>query len=203
MGTILVYVWNKVLKKMRGSAIKNSHIHRTSKVEAGSIVVNSEMDRYSFCGYDCKIINCTIGAFCSIADGVVIGGANHPIEWVSTSPVFYSGRDSVKKKFSEFERPLDARTNIGNDVWIGERVLIKQGVTIGDGAVIGMGAVVTKDINPYEIWAGCPAKKIKDRFDEELKKDLLESEWWNLEDDELQKIANNIRSPKEFIQFKM
>lgn len=94
---------------MRGAAIRNSYIDATSKVESGSQFVNSRMNKYSFCGYDCQIVNCRIGMFCSIADNVKIGGARHPIEWVSTSPVFYSGRDSVKKKFSTFDRDEDKK----------------------------------------------------------------------------------------------
>ena len=96
------YIWNRVLKKIRGVAIRNSYIHPTSKAEAGTQFIDSNMEKYSFCGYDCKICNCEIGAYSSIADAVVIGGARHPIEWVSTSPVFYAGRDSVNKKFSIF-----------------------------------------------------------------------------------------------------
>ncbi|SCY72678.1 CatB-related O-acetyltransferase [Butyrivibrio sp. INlla14] len=193
------YLWSKLIKKIRWKSIASSEIDRTSKIEAGSQVVNTVMDKYSFCGYDCKIINCKIGKYVSIADGVVIGGARHPMEWVSMSPVFYHGRDSIKKKFAEFPREDDKRTVIGNDVWIGERALIKAGVTIGDGAVIGMGSVVTKDIGSYEIWAGNPAKKIRDRFSENLKEDLSESKWWDLPDNEIQKLAVSIRSPEEFI----
>lgn len=194
----LAYLWNKVLKKMRGAAVANSSIHRTSKVEAGSQFINSSMDRYSFCGYDCKILNCNIGAFCSIADGVIIGGAQHPIEWASTSPVFYRGRDSVAKKFSEFERPKSKRTTIGNDVWIGDRALIKGGVEIGDGAIIGMGSVVTKNVGAYEIWAGNPAKLIRKRFDDNTVQELLNSDWWNLDDATILKYSQYIREPNQF-----
>lgn len=117
------YYLSKILKKARLKSVVNSQIHRTSKVESGSNVVSVKMDRYSFCGYDCEIVNTEIGAFCSIANDVRIGGAMHPLEWVSTSPVFYRGRDSVKKKFVEFNRPTDKRTVIGNDVWLGGGVL--------------------------------------------------------------------------------
>lgn len=195
----LEYFWSKILKKMRGNAIVNSRIHKTSKIESGSQVVNSSMERYSFCGYDCKILNCSVGAFCSIADGVIIGGTQHPISWVSTSPVFYSGRDSVKKKFSAFQRPEDAFTVIGNDVWIGERAIIKAGVKIGDGAVIGMGSVVTKDVGAYEIWGGNPAHFIRKRFEDDIIESMKQDEWWNDSDDELLKRAIFIKSPKDFL----
>ncbi len=183
------YILSKVLKKLRGRSVLRSTIHKTSKIESGSLVVDSIMDKYSFCGYDCEIINCEIGSFCSIAGNVIIGGAMHPIDWVSTSPAFYRGRDSVKKKFQLFQRPTDKKTTIQNDVWIGQNTLIKQGVTIGNGAIVGMGSVVTKDIPPYEIWAGNPAKFIRKRFDDTTIDKIIRSEWWNKDDKELEIIS--------------
>ena len=196
---MLSYVWYKVIKKLQGKAIRNSKIHKTSKVEAGSVVVNTTMDKYSYCGYDCKIINCDIGSFSSLADGIIIGGATHPMEWVSMSPVFYKGRDSVKKKFSEFPLPGTAKTTIGNDVWIGDRAIIKAGVKVGDGAVIGMGSVVTHDVLPYEIVAGNPAKRIRFRFDNETIEELKNVEWYNWSEDIIQERAKSIKNVREFI----
>lgn len=95
-------------------------------------IVNSCMGKYSYCGYDCQIINTEIGNFCSIADNVKMGGAEHIVDWVSTSCVFYKGRDSISVKFAEFERNFNKRIKIGNDVWIGANVIIKNGCTIGD-----------------------------------------------------------------------
>lgn len=196
----ILYLASKALKKLRPAAIRRSNIHRTSKVEAASEVLNSTFGRHSFCGYGCQINNCDIGSFCSIANGVVIGGGVHPIDWAATSPVFYAGRDSVKMKFSEHERPPPKRTTIGHDVWIGERAIIKAGVSIGTGAVIGMGAVVTRNVAPYEVVAGVPAKVVKLRFDEEVIRQLLNSRWWDADDNALRKAAAHIKSPREFIE---
>ncbi len=193
------YLVAKILKKIRGSAIRNSTIHPSSKIESGSNVINTKMDKYSFCGYDCEITNAKIGSFCSIANNVIIGGAMHPIDWVSTSPVFYEGRDSVKKKYSKHKRNIDKVTEIGNDVWIGQNAIIKQGVVIGTGAVIGMGSVVTKDVEPYSIVVGSPAQQIKKRFDDVIIKKLLESEWWNIEDSKLEYLSQYIKNPEDFI----
>ena len=86
------YLWAKIFKKIRSSAIINSKVPKTAKIYSGSHVVNSQIGRYTYCGYDCEIINAKIGSFCSIARGVKIGGAMHPTNWVSTSPLFYEGR---------------------------------------------------------------------------------------------------------------
>ena len=194
------YLWSKLLKKVRGSAVINSTIHKTSKVESGSHIVNTTFGKHSFCGYDCEIFHCDIGSFCSIANKVIIGGGRHPIEWVSTSPVFYEGKDSVRAKFSEHKREKPLRTIIGNDVWIGNNVLVKQGVKIGTGAVIGMGSVVTKDIPDYTIAAGVPAKIIRKRFNDEIIQTLLNSKWWDLSDPKLKEAAQYFKEPNEFIK---
>lgn len=194
------YYWSKIVKKFHGRAIKKSVIHKTSKVEAGSHIVNSNFGKHSFCGYDCEIINTNIGAFCSIANNVKIGGGMHPIDWISTSPVFYVGRDSVKTKFSNHKRKNVKTTIIGNDVWIGEGAIIKQGVEIGDGAVIGMGSIVTKDVLPYTIVAGNPAKLIKNRFDDNTINKLLKIKWWNFDETTLKKFAKYFNNPTTFFK---
>lgn len=192
-------LFSKALKKLRFSAIRNSRIDKTSKVESGSNLVNVSMQKHSFCGYNCEIFNAEIGSFCSIANNVVIGGAMHPITWVSTSPVFYDGRDSVKKKYSTHKRIEDLQTIIGHDVWIGEGAKIKQGIKIGTGAVVGMGAIVTKDVPPYAIVAGNPARVIRMRFEEIIVQQLLASQWWTFSDEKLSQMAQYITEPKKFI----
>jgi len=185
-----------MLKKSRGCAIADSAIHSTSKVESGSTVVRSRFDRHSFCGYDCTVVDCDVGAFCSIAGSVTIGGARHPMEYVSTSPVFLAHRDSVKTKFSKHPYRWRVRTTIGNDVWIGEKALIKAGVTIGHGAVVGMGSIVTKNVEPYAIVAGNPARVVRMRFSKEVMEGLLKLQWWNLPDDELRRLAPLFPEPE-------
>lgn len=189
-----------MIKKSRIPSIKNCNIHSTSKVESGSNVCNSNIGKYSFCGYDCEISTVSIGSFCSIANNVIIGGGMHPMSWVSTSPVFYEGRDSIPKKFFAHSREEVKKTIIGHDVWIGRNVLVKQGVNIGTGSVVGMGSVVTKDVAPYTVVAGNPARFIRYRFDEKTINELLVSKWWELDESALEKLAIDICSPSMFLR---
>ena len=92
-------------------------------------------------------------------------------------------------KFSRHEYSLELRTVIDSDVWIGEMALIKAGVRIGVGAVVGMGSVVTRDVEPYAIVAGNPARIIRKRFDDETIKALLELKWWTMPNSQLKEIA--------------
>lgn len=190
----------KFFKKIRLSAVKNSIIHKSSKIESGSLFYNSDMGKYSYCGYDCEIINAKIGNFTSIANNVVIGGANHPMNWVGMSPVFYEGRDSVTKKFSKFKLDDPKVCHIGNDVWIGRSSIVLSGVTISDGAVVGAGSVVTKDVPSYAIVAGNPARFIRNRFDDETIRQLIKINWWSFSDSKLHSLAHTFNDIKLFIK---
>lgn len=194
------YLLSRLLKKSRGSAIAESTIHPTSKVESGSTILRTTFGRHSFCGYDCTFIDCNIGAFCSIASRVSAGGSRHPIEYVSTSPVFLHHRDSVKTKYAHHRYEWRRGTKIGNDVWIGENVLIKGGLKIGDGAVVGMGSVVTKDVPPYAIVAGNPATLIRMRFAPNIADALLRMQWWNYSDQDLLRLGPDFIDPERMLR---
>ena len=176
-----------------------------SKTKASNVCSRSELTkctigRYTYIGYQNFMVNVSIGSFCSIADRCSIGGAIHPMEYVSTSPVFHEGGNILRKNFSKHPMQKTPRTVIEHDVWIGQGVFIKAGVTISTGAVIGMGSVVTNDVGSYEIWAGYPARLIRKRFDEEIIKGLLDSKWWELGDDKLSTYANYFNSPENFLR---
>jgi len=198
--SMIRYVLAKIVKKARASAIKNSTVHRSSKIESGTSFVDSTMGRYSFCGYDCEIYRANIGAFTSIANGVIIGGARHPMEWVSMSPVFYAGRDSVRTKFAEHLLVAPDLVNIGNDVWIGRAAILLSGISVGDGAVVGAGSVVTKNVPPYAIVAGNPARLIRYRFTDEIMEKMMEIKWWNFPDAQLRRMGKYFNQPDSFFK---
>lgn len=186
----LEYYWSKFMKLIRARGITNSRIDKTATIYPGSSVVDSSMGKHSYCGLDCWILSVDIGNFCSISDEVFIeGNSGHAMHHVSTSAVFFSQKSVLRKKFATHICEMPKRTTIGHDVWIGKRALIKAGVTIGNGAAIGMGSVVTKDVPPYTVVAGNPAKPIRKRFDDKQIQLLQESEWWTLPDREIQGLA--------------
>lgn len=130
-----------------------------------------------------------IGSFCSIGSGgasfIMAGNQGHRHDWASSFPFFYM------KEGSTFSQALDAYqkagdTIIGSDVWIGSEAMIMPGIKIGNGAVVGSRALVTKDVNPYEIIGGNPAKPIRKRFSDEEIAMLLEMEWWTWPDEKIE-----------------
>lgn len=196
----LLYLYSKLILRLQYPSIRESTIHRTSKVGYRSNVIRLKMDKYSYMGNNSSIMNTNIGKFCSIASYCAIGGGEHPTNWVSTSPCFYGQSSSIKGKFSNKEYNDSKVVNIGNDVWIGEKCFIKSGISIGDGVIIGSHTVVTKDIPPYAIAVGSPAKVIKYRFNDDIIKQLLDIQWWNFDDIKLEKYSNLFDNPEEFIK---
>jgi len=152
---------------------------------------------YSYLSHNTEIAgrkNVYIGKYCSIASGVSIGLGNHPYEVLTTHPFCYTdnniqlyGNMPVSKE-NMVKLPPSGKTIIGNDVWVGHNATILGGVKVGDGAIIAAGAVVTKDVEPYAIVGGVPAKIIKYRFSEEIIKQLLEIKWWDLPYKEIAKL---------------
>jgi phosphonate metabolism protein (transferase hexapeptide repeat family) len=137
---------------------------------------------YTYTSGDVMALYTDIGKFCSIASHVRVNPSNHPMERVSQHHFTYRrvqyGFDSENDAGIFTWRRAD-RCQIGHDVWLGHAVTVMPGVKIGIGAVVGSGAVVTKDIGPYEIAVGVPARPIRKRFSEEVIAAMLRIAWWD------------------------
>lgn len=163
-----------------GTTFEGNNIIGKKTTFSGSIGYGSYM------GANC-VFSGKIGRYCSIADNVRVVTGTHPTkDFVSTHPCFYSpcaqgGFTYVKEsRFDELRMVSDEyNVVVGNDVWLGYGCVILSGVTIGDGAIVAAGAVITKDVNPYSIVGGVPAKFIRDRFTASQISFLLDYKWWN------------------------
>ena len=180
--------------------LQEAEVDKTAAICSGVRFYRGKIGKYSYIGNNSFVSDTDIGNFTSISTDCYIGGTSHPTDWVSTSPVFHKWENIMKKNFARHEFAIFHRTVIGNDVWIGNRVMVKAGVIIGDGAVIGMGSIVTKDVGPYEIWAGNPARLIRKRFPDETIEKLQHTEWWNWTDEKIERTAPYFTSPTEIIE---
>ena len=150
----------------------NRGVAQVGKFSYGDIKFIGDLSKFS------------IGNYCSVAEGcVVFLGHNHRADWVTTYP-FSHIRHFFKYKANEISGhpATNGDVIIGNDVWIGQSVTIMSGVTIGDGAVLGANSLITRDVPPYAIYGGNPAKLIKYRFAPDICERLLRIAWWNWED---------------------
>lgn len=139
-----------------------------------------------------------IGRYSSISRGLKIMGAHHFPEWISTSPFFYSEdfHDLEAQSISHLERTR-RRINIGNDVWIGADVVLKSCINIGDGAIIASNSVVTKDVPPFSIVGGTPAKIIRPRFSDKVMERIMKTRWWRFHLNDLKGLMAN--NPEQFL----
>lgn len=196
----LNYIIPKVLRKiLNPPAVRNSRLDKTSRCDIGSVVSDSTMGKYSYIGEHTVLSKVEVGNFTSISGYCAIGGGSHPLDWVSTSSAFNNTGGIIKTKLANNSYDAYKQTIIGNDVWIGAHTLIKGGVKISDGAVIGMGSVVTKDVGPYEIWAGNPARLIRKRFDDETIEKLISVKWWLWDDEKIKTYGNHFSDVNEFL----
>lgn len=155
---------------------KQTTIHRFAKIKRASVIGD-----YTYVSCYSVLDNVHVGRFCSIADNCHIGMPTHDTHLLSTSPIFTLKNNAAKTSWVEKDQGdyESKQTIIGNDVWIASHALIMGGVTIGNGAVIAAGAVVTKDVPPFAIVGGIPAKIIKYRFSDDIIAHLENVQWWN------------------------
>lgn len=193
-----------LLKKMRASAYNKTHgvcIYSTLAslnanygkdviISSGtSVTEDVSIGDYSYVNSNSSVENCVIGKYCSISSGVYICPFEHDINMRTTHPVCRQGYPVTERK----------KVIIGNDVLISLNVVILEGVKVGNGAVIGAGAIVTKDVMPYEIVGGVPAKHIKFRFSENEVKQLEKLAWWDWNREKVLKNIKYLRRESEVI----
>lgn len=185
----MLYICKKIVKK-GFRQIKLSFSKRNNKIfscdvslkslngcnievrEGTTIDSSSSLGSYSYIGRSCYISKSSVGRYCSIANNVSIGQGEHDITQISTNSLFYD---------DPYELLTSEDCKIEDDVWIGVDSIILRGVTVGTGAVIGANSVVTKNIPPFSVAVGSPAKVIKYRFNDSKIAAILESNWWNEE----------------------
>ena len=182
------------------SYAQKSKFGKLNKIKNNVTLNNVVLDDFTYVSSDTKIQNAKIGKFCSIGANCRIGLGMHPSrDFVSTHPVFFSQLQESQITFANKNYFVEfSNITLGNDVWIGTNSIILDGVTVSDGAIIGAGSVVTKDIPPYAIVGGVPAKIIRYRFDIEEINKLLLDKWWDKDIDFLKKNFKKFHNIKKY-----
>lgn len=177
--------------KLREVAVGNwVEIHKAVQAEYSTIGDYSYLQEYVFVG------DTTIGKFVAIAAFTRIGPPDHPMDRISQHrfsyvPEYYWPGETRDHAF--FAERRAARCTIGNDVWIGHNVTVLAGLTVGNGAVLAAGAVVTKDVAPYTIVAGVPARPVRRRFSEDIARRIERLAWWDWPDDRIRRASRDVR----------
>lgn len=214
---IKTYINNNRLKREKKTIIKTRHIADNVKLGKYCMVhknvmlgANVEIGDCTYISSDTTIdSNVHIGKYCSIARNVFIAPGVHKSNYITTHPILFNPYWRKKlniKENDKYDKKIgkeDEKTYIGNDVWIALNAIIMRGVTIGDGAIIGAGAIVTKDVEPYSVVVGNPAKHIKYRFEKEYVDKLKKQEpkWWDIEENELQERIDHMYDIEDYTKY--
>lgn len=187
--------WTGLLPVLKSSTLSDS-----AKIYPPYNIRESKIGDYTYISRNSWISNTTIGKFCSIGPNLLCGWGVHPVDGISTHPMFYSTMKQNGMTLSTHNKVQERKPiTIGNDVFIGMNVTILDGVTLGDGAVIGAGAVVSKDIPPYAIAVGNPIRILRYRFDEKTIKKMLEIKWWDWPQEKLKDMEQYSFQVEDFV----
>ncbi|MBO4403654.1 MAG: CatB-related O-acetyltransferase [Bacteroidales bacterium] len=165
----------------------------------GAKLCNVQVGKYSRIGVNCQVTNAKIGNFTAIGKDTVITVGQHPTNYLTFHSIFY--KKGNWGWHDEWVAPIEFQSGknvtVGNDVWIGRQCIVLDGVNIGDGAIVATGAVVTKDVPPFAVVGGVPAKIIRYRFAKEVVDRLEEIQWWNLPDEKITEVVDlfHIKNP--------
>ncbi|SDJ24552.1 Acetyltransferase (isoleucine patch superfamily) [Lachnospiraceae bacterium G41] len=176
-----------------------------NRICRGTCISRSYLGFGTYIGSNGNIVSTQVGKYTSIGPNVRTTSGDHPTNMVSTHPAFYSTRGQAgftyvsQQKYDE-KTDCEFHTYIGNDVWIGDSALLVEGVTIGDGAIVAAMSVVTKDVPPYAVVAGVPAKIIRYRFKEDEIEKLLQIKWWDKSNEWIKTHAEEFENVTSFIE---
>jgi phosphonate metabolism protein (transferase hexapeptide repeat family) len=182
-----------------GCQIVNSTFGAFCEVGEGSRVLNSDFGDYAYCDRMADIANTTVGKFANIAAMTRIGPTDHPYTHAAQHHFLYRSSyywDDAEDDAAFFAARAARRTVLGADCWIGHGAIVKPEVTLGIGAVVAAGAVVTKDVDPFMIVAGCPARPLRSRFPQAVIDRLLALAWWDWSHDRLRAALMDFRALK-------
>lgn len=172
------------------SILFRSKLEGMNVINRNNLISDSTLGFATYTGHNATIKDTEIGKYCCLSWAISIGGKNHNYTSVTSYPSYHFNRILCEDK--SVAGPSPQKASIGNDVWIGSGAIVLRGVKVGDGAVIGAGAVVTKDVPPYAIVVGNPARVIKYRFSEEIIEKLLELKWWDLPLDVIREFRDDL-----------
>ncbi len=169
------------------AVIRSSELGAWTEVGARATLVETELGDYSYVVHDCHVIYTEIGKFCSIAAQCRINPGNHPLDRAALHHFTYRSFqfDMGEDDDASFDWRRAAKVVLGHDVWIGHGAVVLPGVTVGTGAAIGAGAVVSKDVPPFTVVAGVPAKPLRERFPRDVQEALMRIRWWDWEHEAL------------------
>lgn len=185
------------------AVIRQVHFGRFTEVADFCSIAESSLDDYSYVMERSTIIYSIIGKFVNIASDVRINPGNHPMDWVSQHHFMYRRRRygfAEKDDGTFFNWRRMQQVHIGHDVWIGQRSTIMPGISIGNGAVIGSGSVVTKNIDPYAVVAGNPARPLRYRFPERIRQVLEEIGWYHWDHETIKERLDDFRDIRLFLE---